>query len=154
MSVSGKPSFLLKPTLDTRFHIDYDWWDRSSGEDLRIYMLSHLLPDQRDRLSQVQQDRVIDFVDPETGEVSQLDELGLAVRMAAQEPDFINSQISTVDAIFRVFLRNGNRPLSPRELEQQTGTPASTILKMLSGVRIYKGIKPYIEGEESDTNDD
>ena len=36
-----KPSALVKPTLDTTFHIDYSWWDRT-GEDLRTYLLSHL----------------------------------------------------------------------------------------------------------------
>jgi hypothetical protein len=47
-----------------------------------------------------------------------------------------------VDSIFRVFLANGNQPLSARELERIIGRPASTILKTLSGGRIYKGIRP------------
>ena len=46
---AGKPSSLAKPTLDTLFYIDYSWWDRNA-DDLRTYLLSHLLPDQRDRL--------------------------------------------------------------------------------------------------------
>jgi hypothetical protein len=46
-----KPSTLIKPTLDTTFHIDYGWWERT-GEDLRTYQLSHLAPEQRERLSQ------------------------------------------------------------------------------------------------------
>jgi hypothetical protein len=48
-----------------------------------------------------------------------------------------------VDSVFRVLLRNGNTPVSSRELEAQTGRPAQTILKMLSGGQIYKGIRPY-----------
>jgi hypothetical protein len=138
---SGKPSFLIKPTLDTKYHIDYSWWDRSPG-DLRVYLLSHLLPEQRERLSQAMEHRVVDYIDPETGEVTQLDELGLAIQLAAKDPNFINPHTSLVDSIFRVFLANGNMPLSPRELADRTGRPASLILKTLSGGQIYKGIRP------------
>jgi hypothetical protein len=42
--VMPKPSPLLKPTLDTKYHIDYKWWDRAE-EDLRTYLISHLLPE-------------------------------------------------------------------------------------------------------------
>lgn len=139
---AGKPSTLIKPTLDTRYHIDYSWWERSDAEDLRTYLLSHLLPEQRDRFSQGMPDRLVDFVDPETGEVRQLDELGIALQLAAKDENFINPHTSLVDSIFRVFLSNGNQPLSPNELENLTGRSASLILKTLSGGRIYKGIRP------------
>jgi hypothetical protein len=139
-----KPSALIKPTLETRYHIDYGWWerDREGGEDLRIYLLSHLLPEQRERLSQEAEGSVIDYIDPDTGEVSQLDELGVAVQIAARDPNFISPQTSLVDCIFRVFLANGNEPLTPVELSDRIGRPAITILKTLSGARVYKGIRP------------
>jgi len=140
-STSERPSALIKPTLDTRYHIDYSWWERSS-DDLRVYLLSHLLPEQRERLSQTTEQRVVDYIDPETAEVTQLDELGLAIQIAAKDPNFINPHTSLVDSIFRVFLSNNNEPLSPRELGERTGRPASTILKTLSGSQIYKGIRP------------
>ncbi len=143
MTASGKPSVLIKPTLDTRFYVDYSWWERSE-EDLNTYLLSHLLPEQRDALSQTTERRKIDYVDPDTGEVLQLDELTLAIRLAATDPNFISPQTSLVDSIFRVFLANGNIPLTPRELAEQTGRDANTILKTLSGMRIYKGIRPHI----------
>lgn len=136
-----KPSSLAKPTLDTEFHIDYSWWERSS-EDLRMYLLSHLLPEQRERLLQTDEQRIVDYIDPETGEVFQLDELGLAIQIAAEDPNFINPQTSLVDSIFRVFLANGNEPMTPRELAERIGRPASVILKTLSGAQIYKGIRP------------
>lgn len=141
MQTSGKPSALIKPTLDTLFHIDYSWWDRS-GEDLRVYQLSHLPPEQRERLSQSTENRVVDYIDPETGEVFQLDELGLALQQAARDPEFINPHTSLVDSIFRVFVANGNTPQSPNDLAEKIGRPASLILKTLSGARIYKGIRP------------
>jgi hypothetical protein len=145
MVTPPKPSAFIKPTLDTRFHIDYDWWERSPGEDLRIYLLSHLQPDQRTRLEQSSNgdDQKVDYIDPETGEVFQANALELALRIAAQEEGFINLETSLVDSVFRVLLRNGNNPVSSRELEAQTGRPAQTILKMLSGGQVYKGIRPY-----------
>ncbi len=140
--IGNKPSILVKPTLDTRFYIDYSWWDRS-GEDLRTYLLSHVLPEQRDRLSMSESGTVIDYIDPETGEVSPLDELQVAIKRASEDPNFINPQTSLVDSVFRVFLANNNTPQTPRELAQQTGRNATTILKTFSGTRIYKGIRPY-----------
>ncbi len=139
----GKPSALVKPTKNTKFHIDYEWWEHSSSEDLRTYMLSHLPPERRERLSQSDEDRVVDFINPETGEISQLDELGLAIQLTAKEPDFIGPTVSLVDCIFRIFLANGNVPQTPQELAGTTGRPASIILKTLRGIRVYKGIRPY-----------
>ncbi|MBZ0291989.1 MAG: replication/maintenance protein RepL [Anaerolineae bacterium] len=143
MSVSGKPSRLIKPTLDTEFYIDYDWWERESSEDLRTYMLSHVLPEQRDYLSQMEEDALIDYIDDETGEVFQLDALRLAIKQAVEDPDFINPQTSLVDSVFRVFLANNNTPLTPRQLAEKTGKDAGTILKTLGGIRVYKGIRPF-----------
>jgi hypothetical protein len=141
--VVPKPSSAVKQTLDTKFHIDYSWWDKS-GEDLRTYLISHLLPEQRDRLTQDKEERVVDFIYPDTGEVFQLDELGLAIQTAAKDSNFINPYISLVDSVFRVFLANNNTPMSPRELGEHTGRSATTILKTLSGGRIYKGIRPTL----------
>ena len=141
MQTTGKPSALIKPTLDTLYHIDYTWWDRSD-EDLRIYLLSHLPPEQREQLNQVTENSIVDYIDPDTGEVFQLSELSLAIQQAAKDHNFINPHTSVVDSIFRVFLANGNEPQSPRNLAERIGRPASLILKTLSGGRIYKGIRP------------
>lgn len=140
----GKPSPIIKPTLDTRFHIDYDWWERH-GEELRIYLLSHLAPEKRERLLDSEENSVIDHIDPDTGEVLRLDELMLGIQQAAQSPDFIDEHTSLVDGVFRVFLANNNLPQSPRELAEQTGRDANIILKTFGGMKIYKGIRPIQE---------
>jgi hypothetical protein len=137
-----KLSALVKPTLDTTYHIDYSWWEHPDGEDLRTYLLSHLPPEQRERIMQSADNRVIDYIDPQTGEVTQLDELQLALQVAAREPDFINPHTSVVDSIFRVFLANGNQPLTPKDLGDYIGRSPVVILKTLSGGRVYKGIRP------------
>lgn len=142
-TTTGKPGFLIKPTLETRFHVDYSWWEKSS-DDLRTYLLSHLLPEQRERLSQTDEARTVDYIDPDTGEVLKLDELGLAIQIAAEEANFINQQTPLVDSVFRVFLANGNLPMTPVELAERTGRSANTILKTLGGAKIYKGIRPIL----------
>lgn len=136
-----KPSALIKPSLDTKFHIDYDWWERSE-DDLQVYLLSHLSPEQRDYLAEADDNATVDYVDPDTGEVFQLDALRMAIQVAAEDPNFINEQTSLVDSVFRVFLKNKNTPQTPIELSNLTGRSAETILKTFSGKRIYMGIRP------------
>ena len=151
MTVSnGYSGFLIKPTLRTRFYVDYDWWQRSQ-EDLSIYLLSHIQPGQRERLSKNARDSWIDFIDPDTGEVLRMDELTFAIRQAALAPDFINPQTSLVDSVFRVFLANDNEPQTPLELAELTGRSATTILKTFGSTRIYKGIRPWLP-EETDAD--
>lgn len=137
-----KPSALVKPTLETKFHIDYSWWERSK-DDLRTYLLSHLLPEQREQLTQADgEEQLIDYIDPETAEVRQLDALQVAIQEAAQDPAFINEHTSTIDSVFRVFIANGNTPQTPVELAQRTQRDADVILKTLNGRQIYKGLRP------------
>jgi len=139
----GKPSF-IKPTLKTKFHIDYEWWEREESGELRSYLLTHLEAEKRDYFLQTEEENIVDYVNPETGEVFALDELGLAIQEAALTDDFINPHTSLVDSIFRVFLANGNMPLDANELAEETERDARTILKTLGGIRIYKGIRPIV----------
>jgi len=148
----GKPSSLVKPTLDTKFHIDYEWWQRSE-EEYRSYLLTHLPAEKRALFSAQAEERVVDYIHPETGEVFQLDELGLAIQEAAKQADFINPQTSLVDSVFRVFLANGNLPRTPRELAQDTGRDAQTILKTLGGMKVYKGLRPLIAHSEAEKDE-
>lgn len=127
--------------MDTKFHIDYAWWERENN-DLRSYILTHLPSDLRDQMADKDDFEQIDYIDPETGEVTRLDELGMAIRTAASREDYINPQTSLVDSVFRVFLANGNTPRTPKELEDDTGRDARTILKTFGGIRVYRGIRP------------
>jgi len=139
---AAKVSASVKPTQGTKFHIDYSWWDKSD-EDLRMYLLSHLPAEQRDRISQTTSGQIIDYIDPDTGEVFELDEIGVAIQAAAKDPNFINPHTGVIDSIFRVFLANNNQPMSPRELGEVLNKTAPTILKTLSTAgRVYRGIRP------------
>jgi hypothetical protein len=137
----------IKPTLDTKFHIDYDWWNRE-GQELRVYLLSHLDAEHRVFFSEHRDTEEIDWIDEETAEVRRVDALQRALQEASQKPDFITTHTSLVDAIFRVFLANHNQPLTPVELGERIGRPPMTILRTLAGATVYKGIRPVIEAEE------
>ncbi len=134
----------VKPTPDTKFHIDYSWWDRE-GRELRSYLISHLLPDQRGYFDESHPDELTDWIDPETAEVRRVDALTQALQKAAQDVQYINDHTTLVDAVFRIFLSNGNKPLSPKELGERLNRPPMTILKTLAGREVYKGIRPLTD---------
>ncbi len=139
-------NYLIKPNVETKFYIDYDWWEQSR-DDLQIYLLTHLTPEQQQTLAHRNLDEVFDYVDPETGEVFQVDTLRLAIRESAKREDFITGHIGLIDSVFRALLVNGNKPLSAIELAEVTRRNAATILKTIGGVRIYRGIRPHHSNE-------
>ncbi|MBE0408972.1 MAG: hypothetical protein IBX69_04485 [Anaerolineales bacterium] len=86
---------------------------------------------------------VVDWVDPETAEVTQVEGLQhVLIAHCAKEPGFITERTALVDAVFRIFLANGNTPMTPVELSDQLHRPSQTILSTLSGPRVYKGLRP------------
>ncbi len=141
--VTGISGRRVKPTLDTKFHIDYEWWERS-GQDLRIHMIAQLPPEQAAYFAEHGTGEESDWVDPETAEIHRVDALRMALQEAARSPDYFVPPTSLVDAVFRVFLTNNNVPLTPVELAEKIGRPPTTILRTLSGRTVYKGIRPYV----------
>ncbi|MBN1888398.1 MAG: hypothetical protein JW850_10425 [Thermoflexales bacterium] len=142
--VTFKSSRLVKPTVDTPFHIDFDWWERSGG-NLRVYMRSHLCPTHRDMYAEVSNVSQIDWIDPYTAEVKQVDGLVFQLRThCSRQSGYITSSTAVVDAIFRVFLVNDNEPLSPNELSEKIGKRADLILKTISGREVYRGLRPVL----------
>lgn len=139
---SQVPASLVRPTVETAFHIDYEWWDRS-GRDLEVYLRSHLCPAHQELFAQADAGQEVDHVDPWTGEVSQLDRIqDVLISHCAQQEGYLTRQMSLINAVFRVYLANGNAPLSSEDLAEQVGRPARMILRTLSGARVYKGIRP------------
>ncbi|MFQ5921273.1 MAG: hypothetical protein ACE5M4_00375 [Anaerolineales bacterium] len=141
MSTAVPPS-LVRPTLETAFHIDYRWWDRS-GRDLDVYLRSHLCQEHQETYADIDPKTKVDHVDPQTAEVTVVSRIEhILISHCAQQDDYLTPQTSLVNAVFRVFLANLNASLTPEELAQQIGRPARMILRTLSGPRVYKGIRP------------
>ncbi|MBN1953412.1 MAG: hypothetical protein JW900_00040 [Anaerolineae bacterium] len=146
IKVSMRHLRLLKPTLDTPFHISHEWWERSN-RDMRIELRSHLCPEHREVYARYFDTEVIDWIDPRTAEVTRVDGLQHVIREhCSRQPDYIDDRLSLVDAVFRVFLANGNVPLSARDLASIVGRPSETILRTLAGRTTYKGLRPVEEG--------
>ena len=135
---------LVKPNLQTHFHVDFDWWKQNEN-DWHVHLRSLLCPEHLEKLKTVQTGTMIDSIDPETGEVFLMDQLQQVILThCARQPEFISGQTQLVEGVFRIFLSNGNSPLSSIELSERLGRPANTILITLSGPRVYKGIRPML----------
>lgn len=141
MSTAVPPS-LVRPTLETAFHIDYEWWERSD-RDLYVYLRSHLCQEHQEIFAELDPKAKVDHVDPQTAQVAVVSRIEhILISHCAQQDNYLTPQTSLVNGVFRVFLANGNAPLRPDELAQTIGRPARMILRTLSGRRVYKGIRP------------
>ena len=133
---------LVKPTLQTHFHIDFNWWQQRDS-DWRVYLYSLLCPDHQVMFGNTPQNQMVDWVDPETAEVQQVDGLQhVLISHCAKSLGFITEHTTLVDAVFRLFLSNGNTPLNASELGAQLGKPPETILRTLTGGQVYRGLRP------------
>lgn len=141
--IEGRRFSLVKPTINTPFHIDFDWW-KQNDNNWRVYLHDSLCSEHQAAFSDYEESEWIDWVDPETAEVQRVDGLQhVLITHCARQPGFLTSNTSLVDAVFRVFLADGNKPLTPVELSNQVGRPADTILRTLAGPSVYKGLRPY-----------
>jgi hypothetical protein len=143
--MTDKPRTLTRPTLGTKFHIDYNWWDRADRE-LDVYLRSHLCAEHQEAYGEMDSDDKVDTIHPETAEVTRV--LGIQhtlITHCAVQDDYLTPQTTLVNAVFRVFLSNGNTPLTPEELGEKLSRPARMILRTLSSPRVYKGIRPFVE---------
>ncbi len=135
---------LLKPTLQTPFHIDFAWWEQND-RDWHVYLRSLLCPEHQQSLAEVQEGELVDWVDPQTAEVKAVNGIQHALMThCALQPDFVHAHTSLVEAVFRIFLANGNQALNAQELAQRLNRPAETILRTLSGPRVYRGLRPCL----------
>ncbi|HUN22325.1 MAG TPA: hypothetical protein PK299_04240 [Anaerolineales bacterium] len=136
-------SRLAKPTPDTPFHIDVSWWDgqiRDFHSELRE--LAHKFGLE---IPESARHETIDSIDPLTAQVTTISALQYLVQtQCGNHPEFVNGNMSLVDAVFRALLKNGNHPMTPLQLAESIGRPnqVDTILRTLGSRQVYKGIRP------------
>jgi hypothetical protein len=132
---------IVKPTINTPYHIDFAWW-KDHDNNWRVFLFGCLCPEHQLTFKDQTDESKIDWIDPVTAEIKEVDGLQTTLMdHCSKEPGFLSIS-STVDAIFRVFLSNGNSPTTSQELSDKIGRPADTILKTISGFTVYKGIRP------------
>ncbi len=140
-----KTANLRRVTPDTKFYIDYAWWDESHL-DLKTYLLARLSlgnePGQDLAADQV------DLVDSKTGEVRRVDAFQYLVRSYFnRHGNDMATQGSLVDAVFSVLLANGNEPLTAAEIAEQVQRQTDLIIKTFGGPQIYNGIRPLFDDD-------
>lgn len=137
-----KLSSLIKPTVDTPFHIDFDWW-QEHDQAWRVHLQSCLCPEHEEMYADFGSEQKVDWIDPETAEVQRVDGLQhILITHCSKENHFITRQFSLTEAVFRTFLANGNQSMSAGELAEILDRPPKMILRTISGMRVYKGIRP------------
>jgi hypothetical protein len=134
---------LLKPTTKTPFHIDFDWWKKNE-RDWHVFLRSLLCHEHQETFTEVEEGGMIDWIDPKTAEVKAVDGVQhILMSHCALLPEFTDSHTAMVEAVFRVFLANGNVPMSADDLAKRLERPADIILRTISGPRVYRGLRPY-----------
>src|SRR3990172_721687 len=129
---------LVKPTLDTPFHIDFSWW-RQNDREWRVFLRGLLGEEKEAELADLNLDERVDWVDPHTGEVSQVDALQYLLSTYYTQQGDQEGGTSLIESIFRASLKNGNSPLSSGQRGEALGRPPQTILRTLAGLRVYRG---------------
>jgi hypothetical protein len=143
----------LKPTIHSRFHIDMSWW-KKTGKDWHLYLYQALCPASQKKFSDFSDDKELDYVDPDTGEVKRLPQVwGHLLSCCSRQKNYITLDTPLTMAIFRALLATGNAPLSPVELYQRIrkGSP-EMILRVLTGQKIHYGVVPVADKVASPRN--
>ncbi len=141
MSETPKRSSLVRPSVDTPFHIDFDWWQENDA-NWRIFLQGYLCEKHQQIFKDQTEKVIIDAVDSETAEVRQVD--GILFELmnhCAKQSDFIDDNMPLIAKIFRIFLANGNQALTPAQLSEMVKRPSQTVLVTLTGPQVYKGIR-------------
>lgn len=136
----------IKPTLETKFHIDFSWWQKG-GKNLRAFLQSHACESCQEFLNN-DHPQTFDWINPVTGEVFQIDMLWHIIHThCSQDPTFLDKRIPLTSAIFRAFIITNNMPLTAVEVHEKVmkKTP-ELILNTIGRRQVYKGIKPVTSG--------
>lgn len=136
---------IAKPTKNTPYHIDFNWWNNHDRE-YKVILRGLLSEEDIQTLDNIGEDIQLDVIDPRTAEVTQVDGLlHVLMTKTAKQEGFLSENTALTEAIFRLLLINANQPLTAEEIGERLGRDPRQILRMLSGPRVYRGIRPIAE---------
>ncbi|MEW5718147.1 MAG: hypothetical protein AB1817_05955 [Chloroflexota bacterium] len=132
---------IVRPDTNTLFHIDPTWFEKN-GRDLREEMHAALCEECRAIYPTPADARVVDRVNPQTGEVTRVDALWECLAdHCGRKPEYITPATPLMSAIFRALLANGNKPMSSEQLHKRVGkSNAAGILRVLLSADIENGV--------------
>jgi hypothetical protein len=134
---------LRRPTVEMPFHVDWSWFERNNFDVDRI-VWNQLCDDCQQQFGNDYVVEEVDYIEPETGEVSRVDTLREAILAHCQWlPDYINEETPLVQSVLRLFLANNNKPLSSQQIAQRLQRhDADAILRVLTAGGVQSGIVP------------
>lgn len=133
---------MVKPTEDTLFHIDYNWW-RENDNNWQIFLQNYLCPEHQTAFEGSSDNTLVDWIDPDSAEVTLIDGILHALKThCSLQPGFIDEHNAVVDAVFKVLFINGSKPMTARQIGEKINRPADLILRTLAGPKVYRGIRP------------
>jgi hypothetical protein len=129
----------LRTDIQTPFHIDFDWW-AAQGRNVRRFLIEILGDDEEVPMAE----GPMDYIDPDTAEVYELDPLMAKVLIErANRPDYITSATPLTNAVLRALIENLNRPMTPVDMHRRINrTSPEAILRVLHTARLTYGIVP------------
>ncbi|MBN1644301.1 MAG: hypothetical protein JW856_05750 [Dehalococcoidales bacterium] len=125
------------PPTEERWAIDLDWLE-SSNRSVSVLAIGSLCPGCRKKIKVA------------TPDSKKNDLLKTIHTCCSRHPDFITPDLPFQESIFRIFLANGNKPLSLKELGDQLSqrrginlynTSETTLARLLKSADYY-GIRP------------
>lgn len=138
-----KAALMRQVTPETKFAIDYSWWDQSHL-DLKTYLRTRLAFGE-DFASDINVDKV-DLIDSRTAEVRQVDAFQYLVQSYyGRHADDVGTQGLLVDAVFSVLLANGNEPMAISEVATRVNKPVELLIRTFGGSQVYQGIRPQFD---------
>ncbi len=138
-----KASQMRQVTPETKFAIDYSWWDESNL-DLKTYLYTRLAFGE-DLTTDLTVEKV-DLVDSRTAEVRQVDAFQYLVQSYyGRHADDVGTQGLLVDAVFSVLLANGNEPMAIEDVAERVSKPVELLIRTFGGSTVYHGIRPQYD---------
>ncbi|MBI4670089.1 MAG: hypothetical protein HY741_00255 [Chloroflexi bacterium] len=120
-------------TTKSKFYIDLDYWEQN-GRNFREEVYDALCETCK-KMYSLEEARLVDHVDPETGQVKRMDALlDCASAECGHAPEFLNPKMPLTRAIFRAFIAAGNEPQSAEEIYARIkkGSPNIILKELLS----------------------
>jgi hypothetical protein len=130
-------------TTKSKFYIDLKQWEQN-GRNFRQEVYDGLC-DECKQIYTLEDVRVVDHVDPETGQVTKMDALlDCASEVCGHASDFVSPKMPLTRAIFRAFIAAGNAPQSAEEIYARIkkGSPNIILKELLSAQMEADGIAP------------
>lgn len=128
-------------TTKSKFKIDVSFWEKQ-GRDFRREVYDALCDECKSMYS-LEELRLVDHIDPQTGEIIRMDVLlDCASDICGNSSDYVSPKMPLTRAIFRALIAGGNMPQSAEEIYERIkkSTPQFILKELMSTQMEDEGI--------------